>query len=294
MHTSLVSISQAICLAMLVGVGGMPSPAAHGGDLPPPGQRTVSVVLDLAPPADGANQFQVDTALNTLVPGRDVERASGAVDWSGQLELLLHLGVSGGGLPVVHGVELPETNLAIVQSPIALVYQNLPVDVQFVTSELTTRVAATSGAVLPVAGGGQPGQYEFTPSALEVTQTAGTASVVVPQRPTETQQLSIQPARATAGDPDPTQSEAGSVVLDVLGQQDESTTYQVALEVPLAGSRLHFPGTGLPVDWQYATGRMVATGTFVLEGTVIPEPAGVAIALGLLATAAAARLRTAG
>ncbi len=245
----------------------------------------IKLTLTLEPPSPGINQFNISADLNTLVPGGEMQNAGGVVEWSGSFEIDLYLS-DGDGIPSVMGLALSDSGNGIEQSPIVLSYGNLPVGVQFTTTSILNQMQQLAPLMVNVQPGSGPQQFVIAPDEFGVMQKSGEAAVSIEERPTEMQEINDEP-------PSMMDIDSPSLLLlqPLLGF--EQPMYKVSLKVPMAGTVVDYMGTGLPVEWEYTSGDLVATSELFAIGAPIPEPTTLTLA-ALLAGAGAWWVRRAG
>ena len=262
---------------------------ADDGNIEPTGEP-IALTLTLDPPSADENRFDVETFLNTLVPGATMKTAGGAVSWTGTVGMQLYVDGMNDGLPNITGVKVNGSSAMIEQSAIGLVYGDLPVDVDFNTSPILSKLEQFGSNIIPVMPGPIPGEYEIGTDELFMMQMDGLATVAIEARPSETQDIGADPMLMSmdgnGGAMNPT------LLIQALGGSDDSN-FLATLRVPMAGQVIEYTGTGLPVEWQYTSGDMVAAGMFTVPLTNIPEPSSAALACLLIALGGW-RLRRAG
>lgn len=259
--------------------------ACAGGIVQPggPGFGPLALTMSLVPATGSSNQFGVATELNTLVPGRASERAGGSVGWAGDFPLDLYLGgFTDDGLPNVLGIKIRGAEAGIAQSPISLPYGNLPVNVRFDTNTINSVLEQTSHSLVVAEPGTLPGEYHFAANQFQLMQQSGVAGVMVEGRPSKMQELATLPTTMGA-----IHSMSSLMIERMHGYG--IPTYMATFQMPLGGQIVQYAGTGLPVEWRYTSGNLVATAMF----TAIPEPSSITL-LALLAAAAGVWLRRAG
>lgn len=268
------------------------APPATAGDLVLAGETnnnsTVELTLNLDTPSGTHNRFDVDGALNTLVPGRAFEMASGLVEMMGQVTAKLYFDPDSTGEQLaLIGIEIMASDL--MQTPLSLTYNNLPVTVQFSTGELgTSLVRGGNGGMVGV--GLEGNVYQFAPDAFHMMQHSGTASVSVPSRTVEQQLLDQNQVEGAYNDT-VLFNEMASIVIDPQPTEG-GLSYNVSLVLPMNQQFLAFDEAGLPVELEYLTGSLAASGSFLAPGQTIPEPSTLAIA-GFVAGLALWRKRAA-
>lgn len=261
----------------------MASPAG-AGDISEPGdvQQGVplEITLTLEPPAAEVNRFLVATGLNPLIPGRGTEVAQGEVDWTGKFTMNLYLKQdAGGGMPVVEGIEVNEAGGTIDQSSVEMSYANLPAGVRFHANDITSAVGQRSASLVTPTGMNTAGVYQFAAGDLFVSQMSGLAMVSLDTRPSERQNLESNPPPVLGLDA------ISSLAIEPVSGY-ESPTYRATFRLPLSSQTVAYSGTGLPVDFHYTSGEMVASGMFSLSSNAVPEPSSVVIvAIGIAAVA---------
>ncbi len=262
--------------------------AMAGGEL---SDHSVPLTLVLEPSTNEHNRFGVETGLNTLVPGRGMERSHGIVGWSGSFDIDLYVGdAMVDGLPTILGIQLNETAPTIEQSPAAISYCNLPVGVQFATSDIFSEMIQKSESMIDVEPGATPGQYYIAPNSFAFMQMMGEAGVNIENRPSEMQDISDRPIeiRMTDGMTSP----QTSLLIELLHGFDVPM-YRATLSMPMAGHAIQYTDTGLPVDWRYTSGELAASGTFSVSDPAIPEPSSMVLTM-LSLVAIGWRVRRAG
>jgi len=229
---------------------------------------TVELTLTLDTPSGSTNRFDVDGALNTLVPGSVPEMASGIVEMMGQVTAKLYFDPnSTGDQLVLMGFEIMGSDF--MQTPLTLTYNNLPVAVQFSTGELGTSLVRT-GAGGMVGVGLEGDEYQFAPDAFHMMQNSGTASVTVPTRTVEQQLLDQNQVEGEFLDA-VLFNEMASIVIDTF-ETEAGLNYNVSLRLPMDQQFLAFGEAGLPVELEYLTGSLAASGSFLVPGSSVPEP----------------------
>lgn len=244
---------------------------------------TIEVPLTLEAPTQNTNRFDVQGALNTLVPGRAPETATGVVEMEGEVTAKLYFDPFAASEHMsLLGLEIMSSDLR--QAPTTISFGNLPVAVNFATGELGTQlVRGGNGGMVGV--GLEGDEYRFAPDAFHLMHTSGDAAVSVAQRRDEQQLLEdfqVEGQFRGVGAFD----DMASISLNPV-TTNEGTTYNVSLQLPMLKQFLEFRDTGLPVELEYISGALVAGGSFSVP---IPEPSSLVTA-GLLVSLAGWRLR---